>query len=179
MVWNLKKLWLPVVLAAMMLPACIPATAQTPPHPHPPRPPMQQEFHMHFGRWWDNPHVAKELGLSSAQQQRMNAIFQEHRGKLMELHRNLHKQEAILGPLIGADRPNESKILNQIDVVAQARANLEKEFARMLLGLQRQLTPEQWQKLKVMHQEHMERMKHQDWHHGPQSPKGPPPPPPM
>ena len=177
MVWNLKKLWLPVIMAALMMPACAPAMAQA---AHPPRPPMQKEFHMHFGRWWDNPHVAQKLGLTSAQQKKMNEIFQAHRQKLIDLHANLHRQEEILGPLIGADNPNESKILAQIDVVAQARANLEKEFARMLLGIRRQLTPDQWQTLKVMYHKHHEQMEHH-WRHGhggPNGPKGPMPPPP-
>jgi Spy/CpxP family protein refolding chaperone len=175
MVWNLKRIWLPAVMAALMIPACAPAMAQM---GHPPRPPMEREFHMHFGRWWDNPHVAEKLGLTADQQKKMNQIFQNHKLKLIDLHANLHKQEAILGPLIGADNPNESQILAQIDVVAQARANLEKEFARMLLGIRRQLTPEQWQKLKVMYHERMERMKHRWHHHGAEGPHGPMPPPP-
>lgn len=168
--WNLKKLLLPVAIAALMIPACAPAAVAQPPHP--PRPPMQQEFHMHFGRWWDNPHVAKDLGLSHAQQKRMDQIFEHYKPKLMALHDNLHKQEAALGPMLGvtADNPNESRILAQIDTVAQARANLEKEFARMLLGIRRQLTPEQWQKLKAEHQKHMEQQMKHNHDHGPHGP---------
>lgn len=177
MVWNLKKLWLSAAMAALMIPVCAPALAQQ--AGHPPRPPMQKEFHMHFGRWWDNPHVARKLELSDEQQKKMDQIFQDHRLKLIELHANLHKQESILQPLIGADSPKEGKILAQIDVVAQARANLEKEFARMLLGIRSQLTREQWQKLKVMYREHQKRMEHHWHHHGPEGPKGPPPPPPQ
>ncbi|MGC8549410.1 MAG: Spy/CpxP family protein refolding chaperone [Acidobacteriaceae bacterium] len=178
MVWNLKQLWLSGLLAALMIPAFAPATAQSPEPPHPPGPPMQQAFHMHFGRWWDNPQMAHQLGLTAEQQKKMDAIFAHYRPSLEHLHANLHRQEKILGPLIGADNPNEDSILAQIDVVAQARANLEKEFARMLLGIRRQLTPEQWQKLKVMHAKHMEQMKHHEWHHhGPDGPMPPPAPP--
>lgn len=182
MVWNLKRFFLPAVMAALMIPAAAPAMAQM----HHPRPPMQRAFHMHFGRWWDNPHIAKKLGLTHEQQKKMDRIFQSYRPKLMDLHANLHKQEGILGPLIGADNPNESKILAQIDVVAQARANLEKEFARMLLGLQRQLSHEQWEQLRAMYHKHMEQMRHKWHHHGPHGkPHGshwhkgqmPPPPP--
>ena len=43
-------------------------------------------------------------------------------------------------PLLAADQPDEGKILAQIDRVAQARAELEKANARMLLGLRRVLT---------------------------------------
>ena len=179
--WNLKKLWLPVLLAALTMPTFSPVFAQAAHPPHPPRPPMEQAFHMHFGRWWDKPDMAQKLGLTSQQQRKMDAIFESFLPSLERLHANLHHQEAILGPMIGADNPNEGQILAQIDVVAQARANLEKEFARMLLGIRRQLTPEQWQKLKVMHAEHMKQMRNREWHHhgqdGPHGPKDPPPPP--
>jgi len=51
-------------------------------------------------------------------------------------------------PLVSADQPDEAKIIAQIDKVAQARAELEKADARMLLGIRRLLTPEQYNKLK-------------------------------
>jgi Spy/CpxP family protein refolding chaperone len=52
-------------------------------------------------------------------------------------------------PLLGVDQPDEGKILAQIDRVAQARAELEKANARMLLGLRRVLTSEQWKTLQA------------------------------
>ncbi len=52
-------------------------------------------------------------------------------------------------PLVSAEQPDEGKIVSQIDKVAQARAELEKNNARMLLGIRRLLTPEQWSKLKA------------------------------
>ncbi len=174
MAWNLRKLFLPALLAAVMLPAFSAVAAQA--APHPPRPRMEKTFHMHFGRWWDNPRMAQKLGLSTEQQHKMDAIFRRYRPSLEQLHANLHHQESVLGPLIGADHPDEDRILAQIDVVAQARANLEKEFARMLLGIRRQLTQEQWEKLKAMHAKHMAQMKQHDWHHGPHGPMPPPPP---
>jgi Spy/CpxP family protein refolding chaperone len=142
---------------------------------HPPRPPMQKQFHMHFGRWWNKPDMVKKLNLSSEQRKKMDQIFDAYGPKLEHLHANLHRQEDILGPMIGADNPNEGQILAQIDVVAQARANLEKEFARMLLGLQRQLTHQQWEQLRELHKEHMEQMQ-KKWHHDHHGPPPPPPP---
>ncbi|HET9318191.1 MAG TPA: periplasmic heavy metal sensor, partial [Bryobacteraceae bacterium] len=76
-------------------------------------------------------------------------VFQQSRLKLIDLNASLQKEEVILEPLVGADQPDESKILPQIDRVAQARAELEKANARMLLGIRRVLTPEQWKKLRA------------------------------
>jgi len=52
-------------------------------------------------------------------------------------------------PLMKADQPDEGQILSQIDRVAQARAELEKANARMLLGIRKQLTPEQWKQMEA------------------------------
>jgi len=101
------------------------------------------------GRWWNNPEMAQKLGLTADQQKKMDEIFQQHRLKLIDLNASLQKEEAILEPLVESDQPEESKIATQIDRVAQARAELEKANARMLLGIRRVLNPDQWKKLQV------------------------------
>lgn len=136
------------------------------------RPPMEHSFHGGHGRWWDNPHLAQKVGLSDAQRQQMDAIFEKHRPQLKELNATLKKDEATLHPLLSADKLDEHRILHQIDTIAQARANLEKANARMLFGLRKVLTPDQWKKLQELAREWHER--HHGDHHGPDHP-GPPP----
>jgi len=101
------------------------------------------------GRWWGNPELAQKLGITADQQKKMDDILQQHRLSLVDLRATLAKQELTLEPLVSADQPDEGRILGQIDKVAQARAELEKANARMLLDIRRVLTPEQWQKLKA------------------------------
>ena len=101
------------------------------------------------GRWWNNPEMAQKLSLTAEQQKRMDDIFQQHRLKLIDLNASLQKEEAILDPLVEADQPDEAKIVAQIDRVAQARAELEKANARMLLGIRSVLNPDQWKKLQA------------------------------
>jgi Spy/CpxP family protein refolding chaperone len=100
------------------------------------------------GRWWSNPQTAEMLGLTGDQVKKMDDIFQQHRLKLIDLNASLEKEEAILEPLVGADQPDDNKVLPQIDRVAQARAELEKANSRMLWSVRRVLTPEQWKKLQ-------------------------------
>ena len=115
------------------------------------RPPMARAFHgMQRGRWWDNPRIADRIGITDDQKKKMDDIFQQSRLQLIDLNAAVEKQEAIMQPLIGADQPEESKILSQIDAIAQARAELEKARARMLFGIRKELTPDQWKKLKTM-----------------------------
>ncbi|HTW63148.1 MAG TPA: Spy/CpxP family protein refolding chaperone [Bryobacteraceae bacterium] len=123
-----------------------------PPFPdgRPMRPPMERAFHGGpRGRWWTDPRLVQKLGLTADQQKRIDDLFQQSRLKLIDLSAALQKQEAILEPLIEADKPDESLVLAQIDRVAQARAELEKANARMLLGFRGVLTQEQWKKLQA------------------------------
>jgi len=144
------------------------------PGPGMPGPPMEHAFHVeHFGRWWDNPQMAQQLNITDQQKKQMDDIFLQHRLKLIDLHANLDKQETLLQPMIEADQPDETKILSQIDAVAQARAELEKANARMLFDIRKTLTPDQWQKLKTMREEHGSGKMMRDRRGGPDGPGGP------
>jgi Spy/CpxP family protein refolding chaperone len=101
------------------------------------------------GRWWDDKKFSESIGIQKDQRARMDAIFDANRGTLASLFRSLRKEEDALGPLVSAEQPEENRILSQIDRVAQARAELEKANARMLLGIRRELTLDQWHKLET------------------------------
>jgi Spy/CpxP family protein refolding chaperone len=100
------------------------------------------------GRWWNDADIAKRVGLSADQIKKMDDIFTANRLKLIDGFAAVQKEETIMEPLVAADPPDEDKLLAQIDRVAQARAELEKANARMLLELRGQLTHEQWMKLQ-------------------------------
>ena len=99
------------------------------------------------GTWWRNQAYITLLSLTTDQQKKMDDVFQQSRIRLIDLTATLDKEEAILEPLMKAERLDESKVAPQIDKVADARAELEKATARMLLGIRQVLTPEQWTKL--------------------------------
>jgi Spy/CpxP family protein refolding chaperone len=113
------------------------------------KPPLERELGVPGGRWWTRPEMAQKLALSGDQTKKMNDIFQQFRLKLIDLNASVQKEETIMEPLLSAEQPEESRIVAQIDKVAQARAELEKANARMLLGIRRLLTPEQWDRLKA------------------------------
>jgi Spy/CpxP family protein refolding chaperone len=100
------------------------------------------------GKWWNREDIVKKLKLTQDQRKKMDEIFQDLRGKLMETNFSVDKEEAVLEPLMEASQPDDSKILPQIDRIAQARADLEKVEARLVLGLRHVLTVEQWRLLQ-------------------------------
>jgi Spy/CpxP family protein refolding chaperone len=143
--------------------------------PH--RPPMERAFRMGpRGRWWNNSDVAQKLGLSTDQQKKMDDIFQQSRLKLIDQHAAVEKEETILEPLLSAEQPDETRVLAQIDKVAQARAELEKANARMLLGLRSVLTTAQWKTLQTLGPEERSGRRGPDdrrGRHGPDRNEGP------
>ncbi len=101
------------------------------------------------GRWWNNPRIVERLKLTDVQRKEFDDIFLEHREHLIDLRASLQKAELALEPLVRDAQPNESKILAQIDKVAQARAELEKANAAFLLAIRGKLTAEQWTELQA------------------------------
>ena len=136
---------------------------------------MRPGFHIGPpGMWWHNPDLVQKLALSPDQQKRMDDILQQSRLQLVDLRANVEKQELLMGPMLAANPPDTNKILAQIDHTAQARAELEKANAKMLLGIRNVLTPDQWTKLQTEERENrLMRMRRGDMPGSPGEPRGP------
>ena len=125
-----------------------PAPAQAPPPPRHHDGPMQPGPHPSpGGKWWDNPEMVRRLGITADQQKKMDDIFQQSRLKLIDLSATLEKEEVMMEGLLKGPQLDDSKILPAVDRIAQARAELEKANARLMLAIRHVLTPEQWEKL--------------------------------
>lgn len=126
------------------------------------------------GAWWRNPDLVQKLNLTPDQQKRMDDIFQQSRLQLIDLRAALEKQEVQMQPMLAANPPDTNKILAQIDQTAQARAELEKANAKMLLGIRNVLTPDQWTKLQEEgHNRRMKMMRHRERQGGPEGTTAP------
>ncbi len=123
------------------------------PGSQPPRPPRGMGPGM--GAWWRNSEIVKQLDLSEAQVGQIEQIFVQQRMRLVDLRADLEKQELQLQPLLDVDRPDEAKVVAQLDLITAARAKLEKENALMLLAIRRVLSVEQWKKLQALQQPQM------------------------
>ena len=132
------RVWLALVLLATL------ASAQNRRGDGPP-PPRDQGGPP--GKWWDTPEMSRKLGITADQQKKMDEVFQQNRLKLIDLHAALDREEAVFDPLWQAAQLDDSKILPEIDRIAQARAELEKAESRLLLGLRHVLTIDQWRML--------------------------------
>ena len=124
------------------------------------RPPMENAFRAQGaqGRFWNNPRLVEKLKLTDVQRKEFDAIYLQHREKLIDLRANLQKANLALEPLVSSSQPNETQILAQIDKVAQARAELEKANAAFLLAIRSKLTAEQWTQLQALRADRANRM---------------------
>ena len=99
------------------------------------------------GRWWNDKKYAKSLGLNGDQQKRMDSVFGQNRDALVQRFETLQKAEGRLESLTRGGKPSEAALFNEIDHVAQARAELEKANTHMLLQLRDEMSAEQIGKL--------------------------------
>src|SRR5689334_6746399 len=75
--------------------------------------------------WWRDPHVQKELGLTTDQANRVDAVFRAALPHLRQRKTELDAHEAELSKLIQADA-DEASIGRQSDRVEAIRAELNK-----------------------------------------------------
>ncbi len=164
---------------------------QRPEPPMPPPPPGERGMRPGpGGKWWDNPEIAKRVGITSDQKRKMDDVFVQSRMKLIDQRASVEKDQLTLESLLQGPALDDAKILPAVDKVAQDRAELEKTDARLLLGIRHILTPEQWTTLNQgpnPREERPERgerrggmrggMRNMMPGRGPGGPGGPPPPP--
>lgn len=99
------------------------------------------------GRWWDNRSTTQAVGVSRAQQRKLDAIFDANKPEIIRTYLEFEKQQAALDALSKSPTVDKSRMFAAIDAVNQARASLEKANTQMLLQIRAQLSPSQLAKL--------------------------------
>lgn len=100
-------------------------------------------------KWWNSEQYKHELGLTQDQSRRLEDIFQAALPDLRAHKKTLDDAEAEFNRLV--QRDDEKTVLEQVNRVEAARAELNKSRTLMLLRMRRALTTDQWIKLGAMH----------------------------
>jgi len=119
------------VLAAMLLVWARPAMAQR-------------------GKWWQDEHFSRELGLTTEQRSHLEEIFQKNLSTLRLRMKTLDEAQAQFDVLV--EKGDDASVMNQVIVVEAARADLNKARTIMLLRMRRSLTTDQWAKFTALHE---------------------------
>jgi Spy/CpxP family protein refolding chaperone len=131
-----------VLCAGLLVGGAWPSGAQPPQVQNPP-----QRF-----AWWRSEQYQKNLGLSTDQVNRIEAIFQAVLPELRKGRDDLERHETELSRLIESSA-DEALVTRQIDKVEAIRSRLNKTRQLLLLHHRQVLTPEQRVKLALAERE--------------------------
>ena len=121
--------------------------------------PVVRAAGMPDGKWWKNPRLAADLGLSPDQSTEIEKIFVRSRSKLIDLKADLEKKQLDLQVAMDDKTANRSAVEKKIEAVENARASLQKTRALMILDMKQVLKPDQWERLVQKQQERREQMR--------------------
>lgn len=108
------------------------------------------------GKWWKRPRIAEQIRLSDDQTRRIEDIFVRNRPKLIDLRAELEKRQFELQQAMEEGRDRRA-VEGRIDAVENARKDLQKSRALMVLDMKAVLKPEQWERLKQIVQQNRQR----------------------
>ena len=101
-------------------------------------------------KWWMSDQYKKELGLTTDQSRRLEEVFQAALPTLRSQKKALDDAEQQFQQVM--QRGNYSSVMEQVDHLEAARANLNRTRTMMLVNMRKLLTTDQWIKLDAMHQ---------------------------
>ncbi|HET8549613.1 MAG TPA: Spy/CpxP family protein refolding chaperone [Bryobacteraceae bacterium] len=103
-------------------------------------------------QWWNSP-IARDLNLSSDQQQQIRSTLREYRNRVIDLRAAVDKAEGELEDAFNEERVDERRAADAIDRLANSRAEMTRVISQMSLRLRAVLTPEQWRELQKRRQQ--------------------------
>jgi Spy/CpxP family protein refolding chaperone len=102
------------------------------------------------GKWWQSEEYIRELRLTPEQSKKLEDVFQAAVPSLKSLKKALDQAESEFERLL--ERGDDGSVMDQVERVEAARAELNKSHTMMMLKMKRVLTPDQWAKFNTMHQ---------------------------
>lgn len=102
------------------------------------------------GKWWQSEKFTRELKLTQEQSKRLEDIFQASLPALRAHKKTLDQVETKFAALM--ERGGDQQIMEQLNYVETARAELNKSRWMMLLRMKNALTTDQWAKFTALHQ---------------------------
>jgi Spy/CpxP family protein refolding chaperone len=99
--------------------------------------------------WWIDPKLRADLAITDQQSAAVEQIWQKSLPSLREAREKLAKMDDTLSKMIG-DGVDEAKVIAQIELVENTRADANKRRTLMIYRMNKVLTPDQRAKVKAM-----------------------------
>jgi len=101
-------------------------------------------------KWWQSEQYRRELGLTTEQSKRLEDVFQAAVPTLKAHKKALDQAETEFERLV--ERGDDGSVMDQVERVEAARAELNKAHTMMMLRMRRLLTTDQWARFNALHQ---------------------------
>jgi len=99
------------------------------------------------------PEIAKRIGLSTEQKASIEKLYYENKSAGIDLKAKGEKGRLELERLMLADTVDEKAVMKAFDTAALAETEVRKNDLKLMLGIRKQLTAEQWSSLRSMRDE--------------------------
>jgi len=104
------------------------------------------------GKWWYNPKIQKNLGLSKKEVGKLDKLFANSRRKLIKLKSEVENEQFELDQLLGQKKVNDAMVKKQFQKLEKARNKLANERLQFVIGVRNLLGSERFQQLKSNYQ---------------------------
>ncbi len=115
------------------------------------------DFKMPRGRWWENPRVVREVGLTPDQQDRIHQLVYQHAEVMIGLNADVKRAELHLGELARSENFDEQAVRKAWAEYQVARQKLENERFDLLVAIRKVLSAQQWKKLDELKRQYRQR----------------------
>lgn len=104
--------------------------------------------HAYYGskanyKWWKNPNIVSEMGLTKQQANSIERIFSSNKNKILKYQKELRQKDIQLRKKLNKSDSNNEEVLRLIDDIEHIKANLTRIKVQMYLKVKGVLTPEQ------------------------------------
>ena len=113
---------------------------------------VANEFDLPPGRWWENPRMVEQVGLSDEQQAQIREIVFAYARRMIDLKADVDKAGLDLAGTVDQREFDPAPVRAAYAVFQTARHKLENERFEMLLEVRQVLTYEQWRKIDEIKQ---------------------------
>lgn len=111
------------------------------------------------GKWWYRPTVKDKLQLTPDQVNRINKVWIEHRKRIIDIKSDIEKAYLDLEELMSEPAVDTQKAYKVAETLGQLQARQTAERIRMAIDIRRELSIEQFEKLKGLRGEVRKRLR--------------------
>lgn len=109
---------------------------------------MAEDDDIYPGKWWRIPEIAGKLELTEVQKSRLDELFMDNRGKLVEFKSALERERTVLDELMEREPLDEAAVMAQLRRLESARTDLTAERFRFTFEVRKILGYGKFQDLK-------------------------------